>query len=69
MAKKPESDLPSGTSVIELQVQVNPRGRSVVNGALLLDGEMRTIKHELSISERLEIERLMISFLVRQRAV
>jgi hypothetical protein len=69
MAKKPESDLPSGTSVIELQVQVNPRGRSVVNGTLLLDGEMRTIKHELSISERLEIERLMISFLVRQRAV
>jgi hypothetical protein len=69
MAKKPESDLPSGTSVIELQVQVNPRGRSVVNGTLLLDGEMRTIKHELSISERSEIERLMISFLVRQRAV
>lgn len=33
--------------IVELQLTLNPRGRSVVHGTLLVDGEMRTVKHEL----------------------
>lgn len=62
MVKKTE--IQDKTRIVELQVQINPRGRSVVHGTLLVDSEMRTIKHELSQSESLRIGEFILNALV-----
>lgn len=41
--------------IVELQLTLNPRGRSVVHGTMLVDGHMRTIKRELSDSAKQSI--------------
>lgn len=55
----PKTKLPvplNEVQIVELQVQLNPRGRSVINGTVVVAGEMRTLKIELSSAERLEFE-------------
>jgi hypothetical protein len=48
---------------VELQVFLNSRGRSVVNGTLLVNGEMRTIKHDLAHLAREQIGKVILSVL------
>jgi hypothetical protein len=50
-AKTPSSD----DEIVELQIFINPRGRSVVNGTLRAGGEIRTIKHELTDRQKSDI--------------
>jgi len=47
MATKSTSTTLKDVEIVELQLTLNPRGRSVVHGTLLVKGEMRTVKHEL----------------------
>lgn len=47
------SDIKSA-NLIEAQIVINPRGRSVMNGTLAFDGVMETFKHE--INERLKAQ-------------
>lgn len=46
---------PEKASIVELQVYLSSRGRSVVHGTVLVGGEMRTVKHELSYNVREDI--------------
>lgn len=47
MARSPKQPGTSVPIVVEAQVYVTARGRSVVNGTVVVDGEMRTVKHDL----------------------
>lgn len=60
----PKTQTPA-KAVVEVQVYLSTRGRSVVNGTLVVDGEMRTIKHDLSDSEKSRIEEVILSVLSR----
>jgi hypothetical protein len=63
MASKSASQ--SKTEIVEIQVFLNSRGRSVVNGTLLVDGEMRTVKHDLSFEDRSLIGKVILNALDR----
>jgi hypothetical protein len=39
------------TEIIDLQIQISPRGRSVMNGTLLEDGILRTFHRDLGVSD------------------
>lgn len=49
MARRESTPTSSDVEIVELQVYLNSRGRSVVNGTLLVSGHMRTVKHDLSL--------------------
>jgi len=49
--------------LIEATVSINPRGRSVVHGTLLVGGEMRTFKHELDHEEKSNVTQFILSAL------
>ncbi len=48
--------------ILECQIQINPRGRRVVNGTLLDRGELTEFGHELSDLEKSQILKLISSF-------
>lgn len=47
MAKSSSTSRSSQTTIVELTLVLNARGRSVVHGTLTVDSEMVTVKHEL----------------------
>ncbi len=48
-------------SLIEAQIVIAPRGRSVMNGTLVYEGVMETFKHELSDSLKAKFVELILS--------
>jgi len=46
----------SHTSIVELQIFLNPRGRSVVNGTLVIDGRTVTLHKEISSDLKEDLE-------------
>ncbi len=52
--------------LIEAQIIINPRGRSVMNGTLLYDGVMEAFKHELNDSLKAKFIELILSASVHQ---
>jgi hypothetical protein len=62
MAKSKDSTHVS-VHIVEAQAHISHRGRSVVNGTLSVDGEMRTVKHDLSEAEKSAIERVIVDIL------
>lgn len=64
MAKSKQSGLSDEEmSLIEGQVAIIPRGRSVVNATVLVGSEVRTAKHELSEAEKLAFGKLILEAL------
>lgn len=55
--------------VLEAQVAIIPRGRSVVNATVLEGSEMRTSKHELSDSEKLLFSELISGVIAQSSQV
>lgn len=53
----------SVAEVVELTVFINPRGRSVVHGTMNVDGELRTIKHELSDAQKADVGKCILGVL------
>jgi hypothetical protein len=49
--------------VVEVQVHISSRGRSVVNGTVAFGGDMRTVKRELSDREKSQLESLIVDIL------
>jgi hypothetical protein len=57
---------PSGisvTEVIEVQLYIPPRGRSTMNGTVVTDGVVRSVKHDLNESEKSAIKDLVSTWL------
>jgi hypothetical protein len=48
--------------VVEVQIHLSSRGRSVVNGTLTVNNDLRTVRHELSEKEKSSIESLILGF-------
>lgn len=61
MPKRPSVADSKSVNLIEAQVVINPRGRSVMNGTLLYNGVMETFKHELNPSLREKMIELILS--------
>jgi len=61
MATKKLPERAQRVSLVESVIQINPRGRSVVTGTLVEDGELQPFKHELSDSEKSEFIKLILS--------
>lgn len=61
MAKSKQTPSKEGGHVIEATITINPRGRSVVHGTLLISGDVKTFRHELLPSERSDVEELILS--------
>lgn len=62
MARKQDARTYS-SQLVEATVSLNPRGRSVVHGTLLVGGEMRTFKHELDYEEKSKVTEFILSAL------
>lgn len=52
--------------VVEMQVYINSRGRSVMNGTVVVDGEMRTIKIDLYDVDKTSIQESISKVLSRK---
>jgi hypothetical protein len=50
-------------SILELTLVLNSRGRSVIHGTLVVDGEMRTYKAEIDSKTRESLEKDFIPLL------
>lgn len=60
MARKQEARTVSARVLLECQVHLVPRGRSVINGTMLVDGYPKTFKQELDSSARNRFEELVL---------
>lgn len=52
--------------VVEMQVYINSRGRSVMNGTVVVDGEMRTVKIDLYDVDKTSIQESISKVLSRK---
>lgn len=60
--KQPTSALTAGI-LVECVISINPRGRSVITGTLASNVGIRTFKHDLSDSEKSDIEEFIFKAL------
>jgi collagenase-like PrtC family protease len=61
MAKAKITKTDNSILVLEASVYLSSRGRSVATGTLLIDGEMKTFKHELDSTEKSDVSSLILS--------
>lgn len=68
MAKKSES-AEGLFRILEAQITLNPRGKSVANGTMLVDGEPEQFSQQLQAFEKSMLEKLLVSWLSRTKPV
>lgn len=58
------SDATSEARIIDLQIQITPRGRSVMNGTLLRNGVLETIHRDLSADDISSLARVLFGLIL-----
>lgn len=69
MAKPKTADDTRVIQLVEVMVSLQSRGRSVINGTMLIGSEVRVFAHELSDEEKSSLRELIASTLAHRYTV